>query len=126
MNRFSTQLNFRIDDSTRQKLDYLVAKTGKNQTDVLKELINNSRSSDFKMVAKTDDDVRRELELVSTRKYLNFLLKNLTNNVNQIARNLNTANVTDETKDYLLDEFSNLENSINDVKKKIKVMSNDK
>lgn len=126
MNKFSTQLNFRIDDSTRQKLDYLVAKTGKNQTDVLKELINNSRSNDFKMVAKTDDDVRRELELVSTRKYLNFLLKNLANNVNQIARNLNTANVTDETKDYLLDEFSNLENEINDVKKKIKVMSNDK
>lgn len=119
-------MNFRIDDSTRQKLDYLVAKTGKNQTDVLKELINNSRSNDFKMVAKTDDDVRRELELVSTRKYLNFLLKNLANNVNQIARNLNTANVTDETKDYLLDEFSNLENEINDVKKKIKVMSNDK
>lgn len=126
MNKFSTQLNFRIDDSTRQKLDYLVAKTGKNQTDVLKELINNSRSNDFKMVAKTDNDVRRELELVSTRKYLNFLLKNLTNNVNQIARNLNTANVTDETKDYFLDEFSNLENEINDVKKKIKVMSNDK
>ena len=126
MNKFSTQLNFRIDDSTRQKLDYLVAKTGKNQTDVLKELINNSRSNDFKMVAKTDDDVRRELELVSTRKYLNFLLKNLANNVNQIARNLNSANVTDETKDYLLDEFSNLENEINDVKKKIKVMSNDK
>ena len=126
MNKFSTQLNFRIDDSTRQKLDYLVAKTGKNQTDVLKELINNSRSNDFKMVAKTDDDVRRELELVSTRKYLNFLLKNLANNVNQIARNLNTANVTDETEDYLLDEFSNLENEINDVKKKIKVMSNDK
>lgn len=126
MNKFSTQLNFRIDDSTRQKLDYLVAKTGKNQTDVLKELINNSRSNDFKMVTKTNDDVRRELELVSTRKYLNFLLKNLANNVNQIARNLNTANVTDETKDYLLDEFSNLENEINDVKKKIKVMSNDK
>lgn len=126
MNKFSTQLNFRIDDSTRQKLDYLVAKTGKNQTDVLKELINNSRSNDFKMVAKTDNDIRRELELVSTRKYLNFLLKNLANNVNQIARNLNTANVTDETKDYLLDEFSNLENEINDVKKKIKVMSNDK
>lgn len=126
MNKFSTQLNFRIDDSTRQKLDYLVAKTGKNQTDVLKELINNSRSNDFKMVAKTDNDVRRELELVSTRKYLNVLLKNLTNNVNQIARNLNTANVTDETKDYFLDEFSNLENEINDVKKKIKVMSNDK
>lgn len=126
MNKFSTQLNFRIDDSTRQKLDYLVAKTGKNQTDVLKELINNSRSNDFKMVTKTNDDVRRELELVSTRKYLNFLLKNLANNVNQIARNLNTANVTDETKDYFLDEFSNLENEINDVKKKIKVMSNDK
>ena len=123
MNKFSTQLNFRIDDSTRQKLDYLVAKTDKNQTDVLKELINNSRSTDFKMVAKTDEDVRRELELVSTRKYLNFLLKNLTNNVNQIARNLNTANVTEKTKDYLLDEFSNLENSINDVKKKIKVIS---
>lgn len=122
----SSRLEVRLSEEEESKLDELIAKTAKSKSEIIKEMILNSRASDFKMVAKTDDDVRRELELVSTRKYLNFLLKNLTNNVNQIARNLNTANVTEKTKDYLLDEFSNLENSIDDVKKKIKVMSNDK
>lgn len=118
MTKFSTQLNFRIDDSTRQKLDYLVAKTGKNQTDVLKELINNSRSSDFKMVAKSDEDKDRELQLIATRKWLAILLSNATNNLNQIAHQLNANGIKE--KDDLFQEFFKLKNSVEDLKKQIK------
>lgn len=118
MTKFSTQLNFRIDDSTRQKLDYLVAKTGKNQTDVLKELINNSRSSDFKMVAKSDEDKDRELQLIATRKWLALLFSNATNNLNQIAHQLNANGIKE--KDDLFQEFFKLKNSVEDLKKQIK------
>lgn len=118
MTKFSTQLNFRIDDSTRQKLDYLVAKTGKNQTDVLKELINNSRSSDFKMVAKSDEDKDRELQLIATRKWLSILFSNATNNLNQIAHQLNANGIKE--KDDLFQEFFKLKNSVEDLKKQIK------
>lgn len=118
MTKFSTQLNFRIDDSTRQKLDYLVAKTGKNQTDVLKELINDSRSSDFKMVAKSDEDKDRELQLIATRKWLALLFSNATNNLNQIAHQLNANGIKE--KDDLFQEFFKLKNSVEDLKKQIK------
>lgn len=118
MTKFSTQLNFRIDDSTRQKLDYLVAKTGKNQTDVLKELISNSRSSDFKMVAKSDEDKDRELQLIATRKWLALLFSNATNNLNQIAHQLNANGIKE--KDDLFQEFFKLKNSVEDLKKQIK------
>lgn len=88
----SKRLDFRIDDSTQEKLDLLVAKTAKNKTQIMKDLINNARASDFRMTEKSQKEVQREIELIATRKYLITLYKRATTELNQIAKNLNINN----------------------------------
>ena len=88
----SIRLDFRIDDSTQEKLDLLVAKTGKNKTQIMKGLINNARASDFRMTEKSSKEVQREIELIATRKYLITLYKRATTELNQLARAMNIAN----------------------------------
>lgn len=88
----SKRLDFRIDDSTQEKLDLLIAKTGKNKTQIMKDLINNARASDFRMTEKSQEEVKREIELIATRKYLITLYKRATTELNQIAKNLNIDN----------------------------------
>lgn len=85
----SKRLDIRLDDDTLYNLDLLVEKTGKSKTEIMKDLINNARASDFKMVAKTKEDVNREIQMIATRKTLIWLYKNATTNLNQIARDLN-------------------------------------
>lgn len=88
----SIRLDFRIDDSTQENLNLLVAKTGKNKTQIMKDLINNARASDFRMIEKSQEEVKREIELIATRKYLITLYKRATTELNQIAKNLNIDN----------------------------------
>ena len=85
----SKRLDIRLDDDTLYNLDLLVEKTGKSKTEIMKELINNARASDFQMVAKTKKDINREIQMIATRKTLIWLYKNATTNLNQIARDLN-------------------------------------
>lgn len=85
----SKRFDIRLDDDTLYNLDLLVEKTGKSKTEIMKDLINNARASDFKMVAKTKEDVNREIQMIATRKTLIWLYKNATTNLNQIARDLN-------------------------------------
>lgn len=85
----SKRFDIRLDDDTQYNLDLLVEKTGKSKTEIMKDLINNARASDFKMVAKTKKDVNREIQMIATRKTLIWLYKNATTNLNQIARDLN-------------------------------------
>lgn len=87
----SKRLDFRLDDNTDKNLTLLVAKTGKNKTEIIKDLINNARASDFKMISKSDEDIQREVKLIATRKYLILLYKNATTSLNQIAKMFNTV-----------------------------------
>ena len=87
----SKRLDFRLDDGTNENLTLLVAKTGKSKTEIVKDLINNARASDFKMISKSDEDIQREVNLIATRKYLILLYKNATTSLNQIAKMFNTV-----------------------------------
>ena len=71
----SKRLDIRLDDDTLYNLDLLVEKTGKSKTEIMKDLINNARASDFQMVAKTKKDINREIQMIATRKTLIWLKK---------------------------------------------------
>lgn len=102
----SKRLDFRIDDSTQEKLDLLIAKTAKNKTQIMKDLINNARASDFRMTEKSSKEVQREIELIATRKYLITLYKRATTELNQIAKIMNIAEKyrKNEEKEYGIHE----------------------
>lgn len=114
----SSRLEVRLSEEEESKLDELIAKTAKSKSEIIKEMILNSRASDFKMVAKSDEDKDRELHLIATRKWLSILFSNATNNLNQIAHQLNANGIKE--KDDLFQEFFKLKNSVEDLKKQIK------
>lgn len=114
----SSRLEVRLSEEEESKLDELIAKTAKSKSEIIKEMILNSRASDFKMVAKSDEDKDRELQLIATRKWLSILFSNATNNLNQIAHQLNANGIKE--KDDLFQEFFKLKNSVEDLKKQIK------
>lgn len=116
--KMSSRLEVRLSENEEAKLDELIAKSGKSKSEIIKELIMNSRVTDFKMVAKSDEDKDREIQLIATRKWLSILFSNATNNLNQIAHQLNANGIKE--KDDLFQEFFNLKNSVEDLKKQIK------
>lgn len=116
----SSRLEVRLRENEEEKIDELVAKSGKSKSEIIKEMIMNARASDFKMVAKSDEDKDRELKIIATRKWLASLFSNATSNLNQIAKQLNSNGVKE--KDDLFQEFFNLKNSVNDLKKQIKAV----
>lgn len=114
----SSRLEVRLSEEEESKLDELIAKTAKSKSEIIKEMILSSRASDFKMVAKSDEDKDRELQLIATRKWLSILFSNATNNLNQLAHQLNANGIKE--KDDLFQEFFKLKNSVEDLKKQIK------
>lgn len=136
----SKRLDFRIDDDTQEKLDLLIAKTGKNKTQIMKDLINNARASDFRMIEKSQEEVKREIELIATRKYLITLYKRATTELNQIAKNLNINNkrrkndekiknihevFSDKYADQLEKSFLKTEKLLQDLTSEVKRVAND-
>ena len=131
--KMSIRLDFRIDDSTQEKLDLLVAKTGKNKTQIMKDLINNARASDFRMTEKSSKEVQREIELIATRKYLITLYKRAITELNQLARAMNIANKyrkKQEEKSNIHEIFSDayaseLEKKFDDLEKLLGALTNE-
>lgn len=115
----SKRLDIRLDDDTLYNLDLLVEKTGKSKTEIMKDLINNARASDFKIVAKTKKDINREIQMIATRKTLIWLYKNATTNLNQIAKNLNIDEKERKEKEKQKQKEEQIrEEQINDIKLK--------
>ena len=92
------RLDFRIDETTQKNLDNLILKSGYNKTEIMTTLINNASISDFKMI---DKKRTREINLLSVRKYLSYLFKNFTTNLNQISYKVNSSNINENNKEEL-------------------------
>lgn len=111
------RLDFRIDEATQKNLDNLILKSGYNKTEIMTTLINNASISDFKMI---DKKRTREINLLSVRKYLSYLFKNFTTNLNQISYKVNSSNINENNKEELKKEIEDLRKSVNQLTEQIK------
>lgn len=111
------RLDFRIDETTQKNLDNLILKSGYNKTEIMTTLINNASISDFKMI---DKKRTREINLLSVRKYLSYLFKNFTTNLNQISYKVNSSNINENNKEELKKEIEDLRKSVNQLTEQIK------
>ena len=105
------RLDFRIDETTQKNLDNLILKSGYNKTEIMTTLINNASISDFKMI---DKKRTREINLLSVRKYLSYLFKNFTTNLNQISYKVNSSNINENNKEELRKSVNKLTEQIKD------------
>lgn len=111
------RLDFRIDEETQENLNNLIAKSGYNKTEIMTTLINNATIADFRMIDEKKD---REIELLAVKKYLSFLFKNATTNLNQLSKNVNTAKINEIDKNEVKQAMNNLRKSVEELTKSIK------
>lgn len=116
------RLEARIDENTMKKLEEIKIKTGLSKTEILTDLINYSRASDFRIFTETKDE---KMLLIATRKYLAFLYKNATNNLNQIAHKINSSGLNETNKTEIENSFDELKKLVDKLTKQVKAVTSD-
>lgn len=120
----TARLEARISEKTMKKLENLKSETGLSKTEIIEDLINYSRTSDFKMLTPTEKEKEEEknriIQLIATRKYLSYLYKNMTTNMNQIAHVLNRAGINKNNENAVKLSFDYMTKQVNKLTKKIK------
>lgn len=85
-----TRLDIRLTDEQKLHLTNLSAKTGVSSSEIIRKVIDNLDEVNLSLALKKIDKNRAvDIEKIAVKKYQNYLLQNLTNNVNQIARVVN-------------------------------------
>ena len=84
------RLDIRLTDEQKLHLTNLSAKTGACSSDIIRKMIGNLDEVTLSLALKKIDKNRAvDIEKIALKKYQNYLLQNLTNNVNQIAKVVN-------------------------------------
>lgn len=114
----TVRLEARIDENTMKKLENMKDETGLSKTEIIEDLIKYSNVSDFKMLTPTaeekEEENKRIIQLIATRKYLAYLYKNSTNNINQIAKVLNKYGINEDNQSNIEQLFIEMK-FLNDV-----------
>lgn len=116
--KMTVRLEARIDENTMKKLENMKDETGLSKTEIIEDLIKYSNVSDFKMLTPTaeekEEENKRIIQLIATRKYLAYLYKNSTNNINQIAKVLNKYGINEDNQSNIEQLFIEMK-FLNDV-----------
>lgn len=84
------RLDIRLTNEQKLHLTNLSAKTGVSSSEIIRKVIDNLDEVNLSLALKKIDRNRAvNIEKIAIRKYQNYLLQNLTNNVNQIAKVVN-------------------------------------
>lgn len=85
------RLDIRLTDEQKLHLTNLSAKTGVSSSEIIRKVIDNLDEVNLSLALKKIDKNRAvDIEKIAVKKYQNYLLQNLTNNVNQIAKVVNS------------------------------------
>lgn len=84
------RLDIRLTDEQKLHLTNLSVKTGVSSSEIIRKVIDNLDEVNLSLALKKIDKNRAvDIEKIAIKKYQNYLLQNLTNNVNQIAKVIN-------------------------------------
>lgn len=84
------RLDIRLTDEQKLHLNNLSAKTGVSSSEIIRKVIDNLDEVNLSLALKKIDKNRAvDIEKIAVKKYQDYLLQNLTNNVNQIAKVVN-------------------------------------
>lgn len=113
------RLDIRLNDEQKFHLDKLSAKSGYSSSEIVRKMIDNVDEVTLTLaLEKINDRKQVDIEKIASMKYQNYLLSNLTSNMNQIAHyvNLNKEN-SDNQK--LVKSFEILTNQVEQFKKRL-------
>lgn len=93
------RLDIRLTDEQKLYLTNLSAKTGVSSSEIIRKMIDNLDEVNLVLaLKKIDRNKSVDIEKIAVKKYQNYLLQNLTNNVNQIAKIVNNKSKVDVRK----------------------------
>lgn len=96
--------HFRFTNEQAKRLADISKALDMTETDVIRMSLDNVSVDGMRGLSeKKEDEALLKVESIAVRKYENYLLSNATNNLNQIAKNLNRILKTNDVFD-LVDE----------------------
>lgn len=113
------KISVRMTDDQFEKLQKMSEKMGYTSSELLRKMIDNA--NDVTMMqnkAMNDKEVNVELKKIAEKRYQNSLLRNLANNMNQVAHYVNKYKNNSSEKALLL-AFQTIEKQVKSLKEVI-------
>lgn len=108
----------KLDQELDDKLKRIAHNLNTNVSQLVRESLKNLDEKKAELILFDDQKKQNEVQLVATRKVLMRLFSNATNNINQMSKHLNRNLFVSE------DEFLQLVNSVNELKKEVSKVGN--
>lgn len=113
------KISVRMTDDQFEKLQKMSEKMGYTSSELLRKMIENANDVTMQQnKAMNDKEVNVELKKIVEKRYQNSLLRNLTNNMNQIAHYVNKYKQNSSQKALLL-AFQTIEKQVKSLKEVI-------
>lgn len=108
----------KLDQELDDKLKRIAHNLNTNVSQLVRESLKNLDEKKAELILFDDQKKQNEVQLIASRKVLMRLFSNATNNINQMSKHLNRNLFVSE------DEFLQLVNSINELKKEVSKVGN--
>ena len=111
--------HIRLTDEQAAKLNRLHAKLGLSENEIMRQLVEHADEVSLKTIGESKE---RENLILANLKQQNWLMSNLTKNVNQLAKfvNANHDNLTPEQIELVAKGFDFMTNEMKELKEKEK------
>lgn len=115
---FMKPTTVRFSENQQAKLNLLSAKYGFTQAELIRYMLDNLDENTLSLALKNDEKNRKvEMQKIGDLRYQNYLFGNVTKNVNQIAKYINSnEHVDDKNLEFL---FKQMDEDIQDLKQKL-------
>lgn len=112
----SHMVSIRLDEDQIEKLQFYSSEMGYSTSELIRNMIENADDVTMQQNKKMNSTVRLlEFQKITEMRYQNYLLSNLTKNINQVAHYLNRYKENARIKP-LLSAFQTLEKQTNEIK----------
>lgn len=108
----------KLDQELDDKLKRIAHNLNTNVSQLVRESLKNLDEKKAELILFDDQKKQNEVQLIATRKVLMRLFSNATNNINQMSKRLNRNLFVSE------DEFLQLINSLDELKKEVARVGN--
>lgn len=108
----------KLDQELDTKLKRIAHNLNTNVSQLVRESLKNLDEKKAELILFDNQQKQNEVQLIATRKVLMRLFSNATNNINQMSKHLNRNLFVSE------DEFLQLVNSVNELKKEVSKIGN--
>ena len=120
MKEHTRRITIRLTDFQFEKLSFYSEKLGYSTSELIREMVEHADDATMQQnLGMTDKKIEAELKKTTELKYQNYLLSNLTKNMNQVAHYLNKYEGNARVKS-LASAFQTIEKHVGEIKNELR------